>query len=145
MAKRRTVLLVEDNLAEIELTREAFAELPTSHDLRVVRDGDEALAFLEGRAPHEDAPKVDLVLLDLNLPRVGGLEVLEQLKGDGRNRRVAVLVFSTSSNVHDVRAALDREANAYLTKPLDYEGLVQLIRDVDAFWLQRATLLRNDD
>lgn len=138
MSSSRVVLLVEDNAAEVALMQEAFAELPVRHELRVVRDGEAALSYLRRRGEFAEAPVPDLVLLDLNLPRLGGLEVLEQVKTDDALRFVPVVVLSTSDHARDVRAALARQANAYLTKPMELAEFFGTVSAIDEFWLRRA-------
>lgn len=139
----RTVLVVEDNPAEVVLTEEAFAELDAGHTLLVARGGDEALRMLRERARRPRSERVDLVLLDLNLPGRDGLSVLRELKSDPELRTTPVLVLSTSTNPRDVEEALALHANAYLAKPLGLQEFLRIIEHVHAFWLVSAA--RIDD
>lgn len=134
------ILLVEDNPGDVRLTREAFAQTTLETDLHVVRDGEEALAFLHRRDGFEDAPRPHLVLLDLNLPKVDGLEVLRELKEDPTLRRVPVVVLTGSEAREDIAESYDRYSNAYLTKPVDPAEFVQLIEAIESFWLTAAKL-----
>lgn len=127
------VLLVEDDPGDVLLTREAFADsVPSS--LRVVGDGVAALDFLYRRAGYEDAPRPDLILLDLQLPRMGGREVLEHLKADTDLRRIPVVVLASSSAEEDILRSYDLHANAYVTKPVNLDDFVATVRGVDDFF-----------
>ncbi|MFE5328524.1 response regulator [Embleya sp. NPDC056575] len=127
------VLLVEDDPGDVLLTREAFADgVPSS--LRVVGDGVAALDFLHRRAGYEDAPRPDLILLDLQLPRMGGREVLEHLKADADLRRIPVVVLASSSAEEDILRSYDLHANAYVTKPVNLDHFVAIVRGVDDFF-----------
>ncbi|WP_331766692.1 response regulator [Embleya sp. NBC_00896] len=128
------VLLVEDDPGDVLLTREAF-EGKIGNTLHVVGDGVEALDFLYRRGGHGDAPRPDLILLDLNLPRCDGREVLESIKSDPELRRIPVVVLTTSSAEEDILRSYDLHANAYITKPVDVDGFVAAIRRIDEFYL----------
>lgn len=143
MTEPRTVLVVEDNPAEVVLTEEAFAELDAGHRLLVARGGDEALRMLRERSEGPRSERVDLVLLDLNLPGRSGLSVLRELKTDPALRTIPVLVLSTSTNPKDVAEALASHANAYLAKPLGLREFLRTIEYVHAFWL--VTAVRIED
>jgi CheY-like chemotaxis protein len=132
--------MVEDNPADVRLTREAFSERDLPHALHVVRDGVEALAFLRREPPYADAPAPDLVLLDLNLPRKDGREVLADIKADPRLRRTPVVVLTTSRSEADVMRSYDLHANCYITKPVDLNRFLEVIRAVEHFWLAAVTL-----
>lgn len=134
------ILLVEDNPGDVRLTREAFEQTALETDLHVVRDGEEALAFLQRRDGYDDAPRPRLVLLDLNLPKVDGLEVLRKLKEDPTLRRVPVVVLTGSEAREDIAESYDRYSNAYLTKPVDPSEFVDLIEAIESFWLSAAKL-----
>jgi CheY-like chemotaxis protein len=134
------ILLVEDNPGDVRLTREAFRELDLDGDLHVVNDGEEALDFLFRRGAHDDAPRPDLVLLDLNLPKVDGLEVLEEIKGDPGLRRIPVVVLTGSKAEEDIVESYDRHSNAYLTKPIDPQEFVDLVKSFESFWLSLVKL-----
>ena len=129
------ILLVEDNPADVVLTEAVLAEAKVANRLWVARDGKEAMEFLRSEARHPESPRPDLVLLDLNLPRKGGLEVLAEMKADPALRAIPVVVLTTSSAERDVLAAYDQHVNAYITKPVDLDQFVAVVRAVDDFWL----------
>jgi CheY-like chemotaxis protein len=129
------ILLVEDNPGDVRLTREAFAEARINNDLHVVSDGQAALAFLEQRDEHVDAPRPDLVLLDLNLPKVDGMTVLEEVKNDEALRTIPVVVLTSSEAEEDIVQSYEQHTNAYLTKPIDPGEFVDTIRSFETFWL----------
>lgn len=134
------ILLVEDNPGDVRLTREAFTEIELDHELYVVNDGEEALDFVYRRSDQDDAPRPDLVLLDLNLPKVDGMEVLEEIKGDPELRRIPVVVLTGSEAQEDIVESYDRHTNAYLTKPIDPEEFVDLVSSFENFWLSLVKL-----
>ena len=131
---RGPILLVEDEADDARLVAEALHEANASRELLRVADADEALALLNRRPPYEEAPTPALVLLDLNLPRTGGLDVLAALKGDPELRRIPVVVLTSSAARSDILAAYAAHANAYLRKPVGFDALVELLSVVDAFW-----------
>ncbi|SFB69936.1 Response regulator receiver domain-containing protein [Halobiforma haloterrestris] len=128
------ILLVEDNPGDVRLTREAFEAARIESDLYVVSDGAEALEFLEQRGEYEDAPRPDLVLLDLNLPRASGEEVLTELKDDPELRTIPVIVLTSSRAEEDIVRSYELHANAYLTKPVDPDEFIETIRAFEEFW-----------
>lgn len=128
------VLLVEDSLPDIELTLEALEEAKLANAVHVVRDGAEALAFLHRRSGHENAPRPDLIILDLNLPKRSGQEVLADLKGDRDLRRIPVAILTTSAAEADVVRSYDLGANCYLTKPVDVEQFLRVVQSIEDFW-----------
>jgi CheY-like chemotaxis protein len=134
------VLLVEDDPGDVLMTREAFADHKLSNMLHVVSNGVDALAFLHREAPFTDVPKPDLILLDLNLPRMDGREVLAAIKADEALRRIPVVVLTTSEAEEDVLRSYDLHANAYVTKPVDFEQFVSVVRQVDQFFLSVVLL-----
>lgn len=134
------IMLVEDNPADLRLTQEVFEEAAFEHRLQVARDGEQALAMLRGQPPHGDLPLPDLVLLDLNIPRKSGLEVLRAIKQDARLKRIPVLVLSTSRAESDFSAAYDAHANAFVTKPTDWGEFAELARLIRDFWLKAVQL-----
>lgn len=136
------LLVVDDAPANIRLVQEALRECASTPALRltVAHDGAEALAMLRRDGAQAGTPRPDLVLLDLNMPRLSGLEVLAALKDDPTLRRIPVVVFSTSAAMEDVRAAYDRGANAYVTKPLDLDHLIAVLRAIMDFWFTVVTL-----
>jgi CheY-like chemotaxis protein len=125
------ILLVEDNLADVRLTEEALSEGKVANSLRVAEDGVVAMEML--RDPN--AAKPDLVLLDLNLPRKSGQEVLQEIKADPALRRIPVVVLTTSSAERDILRSYDLHANCYITKPVDLQQFLQVIKQIDDFWL----------
>ena len=145
MAERREhtpvdILLVEDNPGDVRLTQEAFKEGHIDNTLHVATDGTEALSFLFQRGEHADAPRPDIVLLDLNLPRKDGDEVLEELRADPDLRRIPVIVLTSSKAHEDIERSYERSANAYLTKPVDPDEFVDVVRSLERFWLSIVTL-----
>ena len=136
------LLVVEDSESDVELLREALADSEPRVDLDVVRHGEDALAFLRRETPFPDALEPDLVVLDLNLPRMGGFEVLRALREDvdPRLRRLPVIVFTTSGNTDDVRTAYELHASSFMTKPTAFEQYLDAVRTFREFWLRVATL-----
>ncbi len=128
------VLLVDDNPADVRLTQEALKDGAPSHRLSVAHDGVEALAFLRHEPPHEAAPRPDLVLLDLNMPRMSGREVLAEAKSDPRIRAIPVIVLTTSKAEEDVLRSYDLHANCYITKPVGLDDFIGVLRQVEGFW-----------
>jgi CheY-like chemotaxis protein len=128
------ILLVEDDPGDVLMTREALAESKLINDLQVLADGREAIDYLT-EAAEGRKPKPDLVLLDLNLPRVDGREVLQYIKGEERLRRIPVVILTTSSAEEDIVRSYDLYANAYVTKPVDFEQFMSVVRKVDEFFI----------
>ncbi|GGJ96833.1 two-component system response regulator [Pilimelia anulata] len=129
------VLLVEDDPGDEMMTREAFEENKVANDLRVVRDGEEALDFLYRREPYADAPRPDLILLDLNLPKYDGREILARLKADENLRTIPIVVLTTSKAEEDIVRSYRLHANAYVTKPVDFEQFIDVVRQIDNFFV----------
>jgi chemotaxis family two-component system response regulator Rcp1 len=136
------LLLVEDNLADVRLTREALRDATIPNRLYVVGDGEEALAFMRHEAPYAAQPAPDLVLLDLNLPRKGGREVLAEMKADPSLRRIPVAILTTSASLDDVDAAYELGANSYIVKPVDFDQFRRVIAAIELFWMSTARLPR---
>ncbi|MFC4436914.1 MULTISPECIES: response regulator [Natrialbaceae] len=134
------ILLVEDNPGDIRLLREALDVTEIPHRLHVVTDGNDALDFIYRRDGFEDASQPDLILLDLNLPQTDGHEVLNELKSDPEHGRIPVIVLSSSSEEGDIRRAYAAGANAYLTKPVDPNELVDRVELIETFWFSVARL-----
>jgi two-component system, chemotaxis family, response regulator Rcp1 len=134
------VLLVEDNPADVRLTRDALKEGKERNNLHVTPDGVAALAFLRREGPHADAPQPDLILLDLNLPRKNGREVLEEIKEDERLRQIPVVVLTTSEDEEDILRSYQLHANCYVTKPVGLEQFLAVVRQIDSFWLEVVRL-----
>ncbi|MFE3598634.1 response regulator [Streptomyces sp. NPDC059096] len=129
------VLLVEDDAGDELMTREAFEDNKIRNTLHVVRDGEEALDFLYRRGVHGDAPRPDLVLLDLNLPKYDGRQVLEQIKTDPELALIPVVVLTTSSAEEDILRSYKLHANAYVTKPVDLDQFIAAVRQIDEFFV----------
>jgi CheY-like chemotaxis protein len=128
------ILLVEDDPGDTLITREALEHSKMANTLHCVVNGEEALAFLRRQGSYVDAPRPDLVLLDLNLPRRDGREVLADIKADPELRRIPVVVLTTSQAEEDVLRSYDLHANAFVTKPVDFERFVEVVRQVDEFF-----------
>jgi CheY-like chemotaxis protein len=136
------VLLVEDDPGDELMTREAFDEHKISNRLHIVRDGEEALDFLFHRGEHRHAPKVDLILLDLNLPKYDGRQVLERIRADPDLTHVPVVILTTSSSEEDILRSYKLHANAYVTKPVDVNDFIAAVRQIDEFFLSVVRLPR---
>jgi two-component system, chemotaxis family, response regulator Rcp1 len=134
------ILLVEDNPADARLTREVFEGGRLSTHLNIVADGEQALAFLRREGIYEAAPRPKLVLLDLNLPRKDGREVLEELKSDRVLGRIPVIVLTTSAAESDILRSYELQANCFITKPLDLDEYFSVVRAIEDFWLSTARL-----
>ncbi|MEJ7608528.1 MAG: response regulator [Bryobacteraceae bacterium] len=134
------ILLVEDSPSDVWLMREALSQFKLPHELTVIGDGQSAIEFLEQREPYEEASRPDLVLLDINLPRKSGHEVLQHLKGHPRLTGVVTIMLSCSDASADVRQAYDAHANCYICKPLDLEGFFGMAAAIEAFWLYTVRL-----
>jgi|SRR5579875_411967 len=136
------VLLVEDDAGDELMTREAFEENKIGNRLHVVRDGEEALDFLHQRGAYADAPHVDLVLLDLNLPKYDGRQVLEHIREDPELTHTPVVVLTTSSSEEDILRSYKLHANAFVTKPVDVNQFIAAVRQIDEFFLTVVKLPR---
>jgi CheY-like chemotaxis protein len=134
------ILMVEDSLADVRLTKRALSRSGLPNHLHVVRDGVEAMAFVQRRAPYSDAPRPSLILLDLNLPRKNGREVLAEIKADASLRSIPVVVLTTSLAPEDVRTCYQLHANCFLVKPVDLESYTATILAIEEFWLNRVKL-----
>ena len=137
------VLLVEDSPGDVRLTREALKEGKVRNNLSVVSDGVEAMEFLRREGKYKDAPRPDIVLLDLNMPREDGREVLAEMKGDEALKRIPVVVLTTSEAEQDILRTYDLHANCYLTKPVDLEQFISIVKSVEDFWLTIVQLPRS--
>ena len=134
------ILLVEDNPGDVRLTIEALNENKISNNLHVARDGEEAMAFLRREDRYAGAPRPDLVLLDLNLPRKDGRETLAEMKADERLRRIPVVILTTSQAEEDILRTYDLHANCYVTKPVDLEQFIRIVKAIEDFWLNIVRL-----
>ena len=134
------ILLVEDNPGDIRLTLEAFKEGKVFNNLHVVQDGEEAMDFLRRTGKHTDVPRPDLILLDLNLPKMDGRAVLAEVKNDPDLRRIPVVVLTTSKAEEDILRTYDLHANCYITKPVEFEEFIHIVRSIENFWLSIVKL-----
>jgi CheY-like chemotaxis protein len=135
VARAIEILLVEDNPGDARLAWEAIREAKVSHNLRWVSDGVEALAYLRCEGKFADAHRPDLILLDLNLPRKDGREVLAEVKNDNALRRIPVVVLTTSQAEEDILKAYHLNANCYISKPVDLDQFMKVINAIESFWL----------
>jgi chemotaxis family two-component system response regulator Rcp1 len=129
------ILLVEDNPSDVRLVREAFREGKLRNNLSVMGDGEKAWAFLQKERDFSNAPHPDLILLDLNLPKMDGRELLSQIKESPRLRRIPVVILTTSKSEEDISKSYDLHANCYITKPVDLDQFIQVIQSIEHFWL----------
>jgi CheY-like chemotaxis protein len=129
------VLLVEDDEGDVLMTREAFEHYKIRNELHVVRDGEQAVQFLRKEGEFADAPRPDLVLLDLNLPRFDGRQVLAEIKADDTLRSIPIVVLTTSEAEEDIVRSYQLHANAYVTKPVDFDRFIEVIRKIDEFFV----------
>jgi chemotaxis family two-component system response regulator Rcp1 len=136
------VLLVEDNPGDVRLTQEALRDAKVRNNLHVVADGVDAMAFLRQEGRYAGVPRPDLVLLDLNLPKKGGLEVLDEIKIDPDLQHIPVVILTTSQAEQDIVQSYRRRANAYVTKPVDLEQFLKVVGSIEQFWLEIVKLSR---
>lgn len=136
------ILLVEDNPGDVRLTKEALKDANVRNNLHVAMDGVEALAFLRKQGKHASVPRPDLILLDLNLPRKNGREVLEEIKQDFALQHIPVVILTTSQAEQDVLESYRLRANAYVTKPVDLEQFLRVVGSIEEFWLEIVKLSR---
>lgn len=134
-ARPLEILLVEDNLADVRLTEEALKDNKVANRLHVAGDGEQAMAFLRREGKYANVPRPDLVLLDLNLPRMDGREVLREMKEDNGLRRIPVVILTTSRADEDVLRTYDLHANCYITKPVDFDQFISIVQSIEQFWL----------
>lgn len=134
------ILMVEDNPADARLTLEAFKDAKVLNNISTVTDGEEALAFLQREGKYANAPRPDLILLDLNLPKKDGREVLEEIKKDPELKRIPVVVLTTSSDENDIFKAYNLCANAYVKKPVDLDQFMKIVETIENFWLSVVKL-----
>ena len=134
------VLLVEDNSADIELIKLGFRDGKITNSLNIARDGDEAMMFLRREGPHVDAPRPDLILLDLNLPGKDGREVLHDIKSDEDLKKIPVVILTTSQADEDILRAYGLHANAYMTKPVGFEEFVKVVKGINEYWFALVEL-----
>ena len=137
---KKVVLLVEDSPGDVRLTREAFHDAEPQIDLRVAVDGVEAVAFLKCEGVHAGAPRPDFILLDLNLPKMDGREVLARIKEDDHLKTIPTVILTTSDAEADILTSYQLQANCYLSKPVQLEEFENLVRSINDFWLTRVKL-----
>jgi CheY-like chemotaxis protein len=137
------ILLVEDSAGDIRLTREALRDAKVQNKLHVVSDGMQATYFLRQQGMYANAPRPDLILLDLNLPKKSGREVLEEIKLDPSLKSIPVVVLTTSAAEEDILRSYQLHANCYITKPVDLDQFLKVVRDIDSFWLAIVRLPRD--
>ena len=135
MGRPIDILMVEDNPHDVRLTMEAFKDAKVSNNLSVASDGEEALKFLRREGEYASSSRPDLILLDLNLPKKYGREVLEEIKRDPDLKRIPVVVLTTSGNEKDILRAYELHVNAYITKPVDLDQFIKIVEAVEDFWL----------
>ncbi len=138
--KTAEILLVEDNPADVRLTMEAMRESKMANRVTAVGDGEEALEYLQRRGQYAEAARPDLILLDLNLPRKDGREVLQEIKAIDELRRIPVVVLTTSKAEEDICRTYDLHANCYITKPMDLDKFIEVVRQIEDFWLTIVSL-----
>jgi chemotaxis family two-component system response regulator Rcp1 len=139
-ARHKIIFLVEDNKADIRLIQEVFRDSPTPYQIITVRDGVEAMAYLRREGEFSDATRPDIILLDLNLPRKDGREVLAEIKADPGLKRIPVVVLTTSRNEDDIHHTYDLHVNCYITKSRNLNQLFNIVKRIEEFWLQTVTL-----
>ena len=138
--KPKIILLVEDNKADIRLIQEALKKSSVPHEIVIVRNGMEAMAYLRREEEYADAVRPDLILLDLNLPRKDGREVLAEIKADSSLKRIPVVVLTTSHNQDDISQSYDLHVNCYITKSRNLSELFAIVKGIEDFWLKTVTL-----
>jgi chemotaxis family two-component system response regulator Rcp1 len=136
------VLLVEDSPGDVRLTREAFKDAKVHINLNVATDGAEAMAYLEREGKYANASRPDLILLDLNLPKKDGREVLAELKESPALKSIPVVILTTSASETDIHGSYEHHANCYITKPVDLDGFLKVVKSIDSFWLSVVKLPR---
>jgi CheY-like chemotaxis protein len=139
-AKPIDILLVEDSKGDIGLIEEVFEEAKIKNNLHIAEDGEEAILFLNNQGPFSDAPRPDIILLDLNLPKKDGREVLQEVKGDDNLKNIPIVVLTTSKAEEDILRSYNLHANAYVTKPVDFNQFITVIKTIEDFWLQIVKL-----
>ena len=144
MGKAVEILLIEDNPGDVRLTLEALHEGKVKNNLVVAPDGEAALAILRREGAHAEAPRPDLILLDLNLPKKDGREVLAEIKADEKLHCIPVVVLTTSKSEEDVLRSYQLNANCYITKPVDLEQFIRVVRAIEDFWLTMVVLPHTD-
>ncbi len=129
------ILLIEDNPVDIRMTQEAFRDYKVANNLHAVTDGELGMDFLYHRGEYKDAPRPDLILLDLNLPKKNGREILDEVKADDNLRSIPIVILTTSELDEDIMGSYCHQANAFITKPIDFDDFVTMMRTIGDFWL----------
>lgn len=140
MVKSVDILLVEDNPGDVDLTRDALEESKMNNNLYVAEDGEEAIDFLYKKGKFSDVPRPDLIILDLNLPKKDGREVLGEIKVDDNLKRIPIVVLTTSKAEEDILKTYNLHANCYITKPLDFEQFLNVVKSIENFWMSIVIL-----
>lgn len=138
------ILLVEDNAGDVILVKEAIKECGISCNLYTVNDGEEAMFFLFQQGNFSDVPRPDIILLDLNLPKMGGIEVLKKVKKIPQFQTIPIIVLTTSSSVFDINGAYENSANCFLTKPLTFDEFIDVFKMINSFWFSAVKLPVNE-
>jgi chemotaxis family two-component system response regulator Rcp1 len=139
------ILMIEDNPGDVMLTREAFLEGKITNNLYWAKDGVEAIAFLTRQEPYTEAQRPDIILLDLNLPRKSGHEVLSFIKSEEHLKRIPVIILTSSKAEEDILLSYDLHANCYITKPVDLDKFLSIVQTIENFWLKIVTLADPDE
>jgi CheY-like chemotaxis protein len=139
-AKPIEILLVEDSKGDVGLIEEVFEEAKIRNNLHIAEDGEEAIQFLNNKGQFLDAPRPDIILLDLNLPKKDGREVLEEVKGDDNLKNIPIVVLTTSKAEEDILRSYNLHANAYITKPVDFNQFLKVVKSIEDFWLEVVKL-----
>jgi len=134
------ILLVEDNEGDILLTLEAFKEIKIKNNIEVVKDGEEAIEFLKRRGQYAESLMPNLILLDINMPKLNGIEVLDFIKNDEQLKKIPVVMLTTSSSESDISACYEKSANCFITKPLDFGKFLNVVQAIESFWFNIAQL-----
>lgn len=141
--KTLTLLLVEDNDGDVRLIKEAFKESKVLKDFSVVTDGEQALDYLHKRGSYQSSIKPDLIILDLNLPKLSGFDVLADIKSAPQLKKIPVIIFSSSTSDSDILRSYDLKANSYVSKPSDFDAFLEAVRNIEEFWLRTVRLPLN--
>lgn len=140
LIKPINILLIEDNEGDILLTEEAFKEGKFSNKLTIVRDGEEAIRYLQKDEPYTNAPTPDMILLDINLPKINGKEVLRFIKNNNQLKSIPVIILTTSAAERDIDESYNRHANCYIIKPVRFDSFLSVVQSIENFWLSIVTL-----
>lgn len=140
MSKSVEILLVEDSKGDVGLIEEVFEDAKIGNTLHIVEDGEEAIAFLRGEGQFSESPRPDIILLDLNLPKKDGREVLEEVKSDDELKNIPVVILTTSKAEEDILKSYNLHANAYITKPVDFDQFIKVVKSIESFWLEIVKL-----